>query len=159
MTTLARQTAPAFDLPDQSGQRHKLENYRGRWVVLYFYPKDDTPGCTREACSFRDANVGLRALGAQVLGVSADDEQSHAKFAGKYELNFPLLADDGARLARDYGAYGEKQMYGRTFEGVFRHTFLIDPEGRVAREWRSVKPDEHAAEVEEAIREEQAKRQ
>ena len=158
MTSLASQAAPAFDLADQHGQHHKLEDYRGQWVVLYFYPKDDTPGCTREACSFRDANAGLKALGAQVLGVSADDEQSHAKFAVKHELNFPLLADHGAQVARGYGAYGEKNQFGRTFEGVFRHSFLIDPEGRVAREWRSVNPDEHAPEVEAASREEQAKR-
>lgn len=156
MTVHLSQPAPTFDLPDQTGQRHRLEDYRGRWVVLYFYPKDDTPGCTREACDFRDARAGLTGANAVVLGVSADDERSHARFADKHGLGFPLLADEGARVASAYGAYGPKTLFGRTFEGVLRRTFLIDPEGRIARAWDGVTVEGHAADVEAALREAQA---
>jgi peroxiredoxin Q/BCP len=147
------QPAPAFDLPDQTGARHRLSDYRGKYVVLYFYPKDDTPGCTREACDFRDHIGHLRELGAEVLGVSADDETSHAAFHGKYGLNFPLLADDGARLAHEYSAYGKKNVFGKEVEGIIRKTFLIDPEGRIVRAWNQVSVDGHVQEVEAALRE------
>jgi peroxiredoxin Q/BCP len=128
-----------------------LEDYLGRWVVLYFYPKDDTPGCTKEACSFRDEKGNLEALGAVVLGVSADDVQSHARFHSKYALNFPLLSDPGKEVIRAYGAWGVKQLYGQVYEGVMRQTYLIDPAGRVARVWEKVRPEGHAAEVAEAL--------
>lgn len=143
--------APDFSLPDQSGKKHSLTDYRGRWVVLYFYPKDDTPGCTKEACNFRDEKGRLEELGAVVLGVSADDVQSHGKFHRKYDLNFPLLSDPDKTTIRAYGAWGKKVMYGKEYEGVFRYTYLIDPEGRVAKVWDKVKPDQHALEVAEAL--------
>ncbi|RIH88375.1 putative peroxiredoxin bcp [Meiothermus luteus] len=143
--------APAFALADQEGRIHRLEDYLGRWVVLYFYPKDDTPGCTKEACSFRDEKGNLEALGAVVLGVSADDVQSHARFHSKYALNFPLLSDPGKEVIRAYGAWGVKQLYGQVYEGVMRQTYLIDPAGRVARVWEKVRPEGHAAEVAEAL--------
>ncbi|RDI94531.1 thioredoxin-dependent thiol peroxidase [Meiothermus sp. QL-1] len=143
--------APGFALPDQEGRLHRLEDYRGRWVVLYFYPKDDTPGCTKEACAFRDEKGRLEELGAVVLGVSADDVQSHARFHAKYALNFPLLADLEKSVVRAYGAWGTKTMYGKVFEGVLRQTYLIDPEGRVAWVWEKVRPEAHAAEVAEVL--------
>ncbi|AEB11916.1 thioredoxin-dependent thiol peroxidase [Marinithermus hydrothermalis] len=147
------EVAPEFALTDQEGRLHRLEDYRGRWVVLYFYPKDDTPGCTKEACAFRDAHAELKALGAVVLGVSADGVESHRRFAEKYGLNFPLLADPEKAVIRAYGAWGKKNLYGRVYEGVMRYTFLIDPEGRIARVWKKVKPATHAQEVAAALRE------
>jgi peroxiredoxin Q/BCP len=143
--------APVFTLPDQEGKMHQLSNYRGRWVVLYFYPKDDTPGCTKEACNFRDQKAHLEELGAVVLGVSADDVHSHAKFHNKYGLNFPLLSNPDKEMIRSYGAWGLKSFMGREYEGVFRVTYLIDPKGQVARVWNKVKPDDHATEVAEAL--------
>jgi len=139
--------APNFTLHDQEGQLHSLEDYRGRWVVLYFYPKDDTPGCTKEACNFRDEKGRLEELGAVVLGVSADDVESHKKFHGKYSLNFPLLSNPEKDIIHAYGAWGLKTFMGKEYEGVFRHTYLIDPHGRIAKIWDKVEPDEHAAEV------------
>ena len=144
--------APAFNLSDQHGTPHTLEQYAGGWLVLYFYPKDDTPGCTKEACNFRDASSSLAKLGATVIGVSADDVDSHGKFARKYELNFPLLADAGASVARAYGAYGTKNFYGKVSEGVMRHTFLISPNGEIVKAWKKVSVDDHAQEVETALK-------
>ena len=144
--------APDFALPDQEGRTHRLSDYRGRWVVLYFYPKDDTPGCTKEACGFRDQMGSLKALDAVVLGVSADDVESHKRFAEKYGLNFPLLADPGRKVIGAYGAWGKKNLYGKEVEGVLRQTFLIDPEGRIAKVWRKVSPEGHALEVAEALK-------
>jgi peroxiredoxin Q/BCP len=144
--------APDFALPDQEGRVHRLSDYRGRWVILYFYPKDDTPGCTKEACGFRDRMGDLQALGAVVLGVSADDMASHKRFAEKYGLNFPLLADPERQAILAYGAWGKKNLYGKEYEGVLRQTFLIDPEGRIAKAWRKVSPEGHAEEVAEALR-------
>ena len=144
--------APDFALPDQEGRTHRLSDYRGRWVVLYFYPKDDTPGCTKEACGFRDQMGSLKALDAVVLGVSADDVESHKRFAEKYGLNFPLLADPERRVIGAYGAWGKKNLYGKEVEGVLRQTFLIDPEGRIAKVWRKVSPEGHALEVAEALK-------
>lgn len=132
---------------------HKLSDYQGRWLVLYFYPKDDTPGCTKEACSFRDEQATLKKLGAVVLGVSADDTKSHAKFAEKFNLNFPLLADPSAEMIKSYGAWGKKNLYGKEYEGVLRQTFIVDPKGNVARVWEKVKPEDHALDVAEALRE------
>lgn len=143
--------APDFELPDQEGRLHRLSQYRGQWVVLYFYPKDDTPGCTKEACGFRDHMGYLQNLGAVVLGVSADDVESHRRFAEKYGLNFPLLADPERQAILAYGAWGKKNLYGKEYEGVLRQTFLIDPEGRIAKVWRKVSPEGHAEEVAQAL--------
>jgi thioredoxin-dependent peroxiredoxin len=145
--------APAFSLEDQSGETVKLSDFKGKSVVLYFYPKDDTPGCTREACAFRDEHSALKKAGAVVLGVSPDSGPSHAKFAGKYKLPFPLLADTDHAVSEKYGAWGEKTLYGRKFMGITRSTFLIDPSGKVARVWPKVKVDGHVDQVLEAIRE------
>lgn len=135
--------APDFELEDQQGQRHRLDDYRGRWLLLYFYPKDDTPGCTREACGFRDDFGALRDLDAAILGVSLDNANSHQRFAGKYALSFPLLTDKGGRTAAAYGALlalGPLKL-------TRRHSFLIDPDGRIARIYRSVKPAQHSGQV------------
>lgn len=135
--------APTFTLPSTQGEV-SLEALKGQWVVLYFYPKDDTPGCTVEACDFRDA---LPNMNATVLGVSADDVTSHEKFRDKFSLPFPLLADEGGKVSEAYGTYGEKKMYGKTFMGVFRSTFIIDPDGNIAEAMYKVKHDGHVAEV------------
>ena len=148
MSMLAADTeAPDFTLKDQDGQRVSLRDLRGKWVVLYFYPKDDTPGCTKEACSFRDNHGQLQQRGAVVLGVSGDSEASHRKFADKYELPFPLLVDADHEVAKAYGAWGTKSNYGRTYEGVIRSTFVMGPDGRIAKVWPKVKPAEHGQEV------------
>ena len=139
--------APDFAAPDADGNTVRLQDLRGKWVVLFFYPKDDTPGCTREACSFRDHYAAIQATGAVVLGVSGGTETSHAKFARKHELPFPLLVDADHAIARAYGAWGTKRMYGREYEGIIRSTFIVDPEGNIAKTWPKVKPDEHGAEV------------
>jgi peroxiredoxin Q/BCP len=139
--------APDFTLPDQDGNSVALSGLRGKWVVLYFYPRDDTPGCTKEACNFRDNNGAIQAAGAVVLGVSGDSTASHTKFAQKYGLPFPLLADAGNEVARSYGAWGEKKNYGKTYEGIIRSTMVINPDGKVAKVWKSVKPDAHGEQV------------
>jgi len=145
--------APVFSLEDQSGKTVKLSDFKDKTVVLYFYPKDDTPGCTREACAFRDEHSALQKAGAVVLGVSPDSGPSHSKFAGKYKLPFPLLADTDHAVSEKYGAWGEKSLYGRKFMGITRSTFLIDGSGKVARVWPKVKVDGHVDQVLEAIRE------
>jgi peroxiredoxin Q/BCP len=145
--------APAFTLPDQSGEPVKLSDFKGKAVVLYFYPKDDTPGCTREACSFRDEHSALVKAGAVVLGVSPDSTASHQKFAGKFKLPFPLLADTDHTVSEKYGAWGEKSLYGRKFMGITRSTFLIGKDGKVARVWPKVKVDGHVDEVQKALAE------
>lgn len=139
--------APAFALKNQAGERVRLSDFEGRHVVLYFYPKDDTPGCTKEACSFRDEHQALEAAGAVVLGLSPDDEGRHARFATKYSLPFQLLADVEHAVAEKYGAWGEKNNYGKKSMGILRSTFLIGPDGRVVKVWRKVKPEGHAAQV------------
>ena len=144
--------APAFSLVDQDGKAHRLKDYAGRPVVLYFYPKDDTPGCTTEACAFRDAQPDFGKVDAVVLGVSVLDTKSKAKFAAKHGLNFPLLADEDHAVADAYGAWQEKSMYGRKYMGVARITYLIGPAGKVARRWDKVSPSTHAAEVLEAAK-------
>jgi len=141
------QIAPDFSLHDQDGQVRSLADARGRWVVVYFYPKDDTPGCTKEACAFRDGLPRFDGLNAIVWGVSADDEKAHRKFAAKLELNFPLLVDPDKGMLEAYGAWVEKSLYGKRYMGVQRITYLIDPDGKVARAWPKVKPEEHAEEV------------
>lgn len=141
------QMAPLFTLPDQSGQEVSLESLRGQVVVLYFYPKDDTPGCTKEACSFRDLNQELHDAGAVVFGVSKDSVKSHVKFAQKYALNFPLLADEDASVCEAYGVIQDKNMYGRVTRGIVRTTFVIDPDGRIAKVYPRVKVEGHAGVV------------
>ena len=145
--------APDFTLQADDGTKVKLSALRGSPVVLYFYPRDDTPGCTREACAFRDEHSALQKAGAVVLGVSPDSEATHAKFAGKYKLPFPLLADPDHAVSERYGAWGEKSLYGRKFMGIQRSTFLIDGSGKVSRVWPKVKVDGHVDQVLEAIRE------
>ena len=140
-------TAPEFNALDQSGTPVQPGDLRGKWVVLYFYPKDDTPGCTKEACNFRDNHAALQAAGATVIGVSGDSQAAHARFAAKYDLPFTLLVDGDHIIAKAYGAWGIKKQYGREYEGVIRSTFVIDPRGKVARVWPRVKPDGHGAEV------------
>ncbi len=141
------QTAPAFTLKDQDENTHKLSENKGKWVVLYFYPKDSTPGCTQEACAFRDAAKDLKKAGAVVFGVSPDDVKSHAKFADKQELNFPLLADPDQKICTKYGVWQEKSMYGKKYMGAVRTTYLIDPKGKVAHRWDSVKVPGHVEAV------------
>jgi peroxiredoxin Q/BCP len=143
--------APVFSLPDQSGKTHSLTDYAGRPVVLYFYPKDDTPGCTREACAFRDALPDFKKGKAIVLGVSILDTASKGRFARKHKLNFPLLADADHKVADKYGVWTKKSMYGKSFMGLARTTFLIGPDGVVARRWDKVKVDGHADAVLEAL--------
>lgn len=137
--------APQFTLPDQHGKIHSLEDYKGTWIVLYFYPKDDTPGCTKEACNFRDAFQVLQEKGVQVLGVSKDSVESHRKFAEKYHLNFPLLADVDSAVSKAYGAWDAHQFMG--LPGILRKTFLINPEGEIVKEYPKVDPLKHAEEI------------
>jgi len=143
--------APPFELLSDSGDTVRLSDLRGRTVVLYFYPKDDTTGCTKEACEFRDHWRAVEKAGAVVLGVSPDGVASHAKFRKKYQLPFPLLADPDHAVAERYGVWGEKSMYGRRYFGILRTTFVIDGNGRIARVFERVKPKGHAAEVLEAV--------
>ena len=143
--------APAFSLTDQDGRTHRLSEYEGRPVVLYFYPKDDTPGCTKEACDFRDNLPRFKPSRAAVLGVSILDESSKARFAGKYGLTFPLLADPDHAVAEKYGVWQKKSRYGRTYMGIARTTYLIGADGKVARRWDNVKVDGHADAVLEAV--------
>jgi peroxiredoxin Q/BCP len=135
--------APAFSLPDQSGRVLTLESLRGKWLVLYFYPKDDTPGCTEEACSFRDDLAQLTTLGAQIVGISVDDSASHAQFAQKYHLPFPLLSDTDGAVARRYGAYTDWKVV----RYAKRYTFLIDPQGKIAKTYLKVDTSRHSAEI------------
>lgn len=149
--------APAFTLCDQDGKKHSLKDYAGKSVVLYFYPKDDTSGCTKEACEFRDLKAKFARAKAVILGVSPDDEKSHRKFIDKHELNFTLLADpkgaDGdPKVCLKYGVWQEKSMYGRKYMGVVRTTYLIGPDGKIARRWDKVKVADHAEEVLEAVK-------
>lgn len=139
--------APAFTLAADDGSKVKLADLAGSPVVLYFYPKDDTPGCTKEACAFRDRKKELAKLGAKVLGVSPDTVESHVKFRDKFELNFPLLADADHKVAEKYGAWREKNMYGKKSMGVQRSTFLIGADGKVAKVWKKVQVDGHDEEV------------
>jgi thioredoxin-dependent peroxiredoxin len=148
--------APEVALPDASGTIHRLSDQRGRWTVLYFYPADDTPGCTTEACEFRDANETIRQRGADVWGVSPQGTGSKRRFSEKFGLPFTLLADEDHAVADAYGSWVEKNNYGRKSWGVARRTFLIDPQGRVARVWEKVKPEGHAADVLGALDEAQA---
>ena len=143
--------APAFTVPTNGGGNVSLADFKGRHVVLYFYPKDDTPGCTKEACAFRDEFAAFKKKGAVVLGVSVDPVKSHDKFVAKFNLPFTLLADEDKKIVQAYGVWGEKSFMGRKYLGTHRVTFLIGPDGRIKKIWPAVKPEEHAREVLEAI--------
>ena len=145
--------APAFALPDQDGNTVKLADFKGKSVVLFFYPKDNTTGCTAEACAFRDDYSKLKKKGAVVLGVSPDSASSHQKFIAKFSLPFPLLVDEGHAVAEKYGAWGEKSLYGRKYFGIIRSTFLIGPDGKLQKIWPKVKVAGHVDEVKEALAE------
>jgi len=146
-------TAPAFKTKDANGESVSLKDFRGQKVVLYFYPKDDTPGCTKEACSFRDAFSKFKKQDIAVLGVSPDSEASHKKFTLKYKLPFTLLSDTDRAIAEAYGVWGEKKFMGRTYMGVYRTTFLIDEKGKIKKVFEKVKAEEHADEVLDAFAE------
>jgi len=152
MPISAGNLAPDFTLTDDSGVTRKLSDYRGQPVVLYFYPKDDTPGCTTEACSFRDDYSQYTQAGAVILGVSPDSPKKHAQFKEKYHLPFTLLADEGHKVCELYGVWGRKKMMGREYDGVFRTTFLIDRQGKLVKVFEGVKPAEHSKEVLEALK-------
>jgi peroxiredoxin Q/BCP len=148
MKNLEGQKAPTFSLEGNDGKKHSLEDYRGKTVVLYFYPKDDTPGCTKEACGFRDLGASLKKSNTVVLGVSKDSVDSHKKFANKYKLPFTLLSDPQLEVMKKYGAFGKKVMYGKTVEGTIRSTVVIGPKGEVIKHWPAVrKADAHPGEV------------
>jgi peroxiredoxin Q/BCP len=159
MTTLqAGDPAPDLVLPDEHGIPHRLSDRRGSWTVVYFYPRDDTPGCTTEACGFRDLDADIAGAGASVWGISPDGAASHAAFRAKFGLPFTLLSDEDHAVAERWGAWGEKQSYGKTSIGILRSTFLVDPDGRIARSWPRVRADGHAEQVRDALREAQAGR-
>ena len=148
MANLEGKKAPAFNLEGNDGKEHSLEEYKGKTVVLYFYPKDDTPGCTKEACGFRDLGAALKKSNAVVLGVSKDGIESHKKFGTKYKLGFTLLSDPKTEVMKKYGAFGKKLMYGKTVEGTIRSTVVIGPKGEVIKQWPTVKKAEaHPEEV------------
>ena len=143
----AGDVAPKFSVATSGGGKISLADYLGQNVILYFYPKDDTPGCTKEACAFRDHFAGFKKKGAVVLGVSPDSVKKHDKFVEKFKLPFTLLADEDKKIVNDYGVWGEKSFMGRKYLGVYRVTCLIGPDGRIKKIWPNLKPDEHAAEV------------
>ena len=141
------EAAPDFTLPDQNGKEHSLSDYVGKWVLVYFYPKDDTPGCTKEACSIRDNLPDFKKLNLAVLGISTDSVKSHNKFADKYDLPFTLLADSDKKVVKEYGVWGKKKFMGREYEGTLRTSFLIDPMGLIVKIYENVKPDIHVQQV------------
>ena len=143
--------APDFTTTAQHGAQVSLKDFKGKQIILYFYPRDDTPGCTKEACAFRDEFAAFKAKGAVVLGVSTDSAKSHAKFAQKYKLPFTLLADEQKQIVQAYGVWGEKSFMGRKYQGTYRVTFLIGPDGKIKKVWPEVKPQEHAREVLDAL--------
>ena len=148
MTILRENTkAPDFTLTDQEGKTHKFSDYKGKWILLYFYPKDDTPGCTKEACAIRDSWAEFAKRGAVVLGVSTDSVKSHEKFSQKYELSFTILPDENKEVVKEYGVWGEKKVIGRIFQGTKRVSFLISPALRIAKVYEKVKPTIHAEQV------------
>ncbi len=142
-----KQTAPNFTLNDSEGKAHTLSKYLGKKVVLYFYPRDDTPGCTIEACNFRDDKKSFEKKDVVILGVSADTEESHKKFSKKYDLSFTLLSDPNKEVIKKYGAWGEKSMYGKKYEGILRITYLIDEKGKIMKVFPKVSPKDHAEEI------------
>ena len=140
-------TAPNFKLPDQNGDVHEIKDYKEKWLVVFFYPKDNTPGCTKEACNFRDNIKPLEGLGAKVLGVSVDSVKKHANFVAKYDLPFTLLADEEQKMVNDYGVWGLKKFMGREYMGTNRMTFIVDPKGKIAKVYPKVKAATHGEEV------------
>jgi peroxiredoxin Q/BCP len=153
LTNLEGKKAPPFTLEGNDGKKHALEYYKGKTVVLYFYPKDDTPGCTKEACGFRDSNVDIKKAGAVVLGISKDSTEAHKKFVAKHKLPFVLLSDPKLEVMKKYGAFGKKMMYGKQVEGTIRSTVVIGPKGDVVKHWPAVKKAErHPAEVLEFLK-------
>ncbi len=153
MTFTTGTPAPDFSLPDETGVQRRLSDYRGQHVVLYFYPKDDTPGCTTEACNFRDDYSAYVEAGVTILGVSPDTSKSHAKFKQKFELPFPLLADVEHAICEQYGVWGKKKFMGREYLGVLRTTFIVTPDGKIKKIFENVKPAEHSEEVLAALKE------
>jgi len=143
--------APLFELFDSEGELHKLSDFSGQTIVIYFYPRDDTPGCTKEACSFRDNYQIFKEAGIEVLGISPDTVKSHKKFSEKYQLPFTLLADPDHKVCEAYGVWGLKKMYGREYEGVYRTTYIVGPEGEIKRVFENVKPTDHSQEVLEEV--------
>lgn len=139
--------APDFSLPDQNGEMHTLKKYKGKWLILYFYPRDDTPGCTKEACSFRDNIAEFTKRNVAIVGVSKDSVDSHKKFADKYHLNFTILSDESTETIKAYNAWGEKKFMGRTFAGVLRNTVLINPAGEIVKMYEKVNPLTHSGEI------------
>lgn len=140
--------APDFTLPDQDGKEHSLADYKGRWLVVYFYPKDDTPGCTTEACDFRDARNAIAEFGsAAVIGISKDTVKSHRKFVDKHDLNFTLLSDPEHRIIEAFGAWGPRKFMGREFLSIYRNTYIVNPEGMIVKEYEGVQPKTHVAEI------------
>ena len=139
--------APAFSLPDQKGKIHKLSDYLGQYVLIYFYPKDDTPGCTKEACMIRDVFPDFKKTKSKVLGISVDSVESHKKFAEKYKLPFTLLSDENKKVVEKYGVWQEKSMFGKKYMGTMRTSFLVDPNGKIVKIYEKVKPEIHAEEV------------
>lgn len=139
--------APNFSLPDQDGKVHTLSDYKGKWIIIYFYPKDDTPGCTKEACGFRDNLKHLTDKGVVVFGVSKDNVKSHKKFVDKFNLNFPVLSDESKETIKSYEAWGPKKFMGREYEGILRVTYLINPEGMISKVYEKVDPVIHAEEI------------
>lgn len=152
MELKVNQKAPAFSLPDQKGKIHKLSDYTGKYVLIYFYPKDNTPGCTKEACAIRDDYSDFKKLKAVVLGISADSIEKHKNFADKHELPFTLLSDESKNTIKKYNAWGQKKMMGRTFEGIKRISYLINPQGKIIKIYETVKPAEHAKQVIEDLK-------
>ncbi|KKS95578.1 MAG: Alkyl hydroperoxide reductase/ Thiol specific antioxidant/ Mal allergen [Microgenomates group bacterium GW2011_GWC1_43_13] len=136
-----------FRLPDQNGKIHRLSDYKGKWIILYFYPKDNTPGCTKEACNFRDSIDKFQKLGAVILGVSVDSVASHKKFAEKYRLNYPILSNESKDVIKEYKSWGIKKFMGREFEGTIRNTYLIDPKGKVKKFYEKVNPLSHSEQI------------
>ena len=147
MTLSVGRKAPDFTLADQNGDKHKLSSYRGQWVLIYFYPKDDTPGCTKEACAIRDNWSAFKKAKIEVFGISPDPVKKHARFVDKYELPFTMLADEEKKVVNKYGVWGKKKFMGREYEGTYRHSFLLNPEGKIVKLYDKVKPAEHAGEV------------
>lgn len=147
MSLIVGAIAPPFELPDATGQPVRLSDFQGQWVILYFYPRDNTPGCTKEACAYRDVSATLGDRNVVILGISPDSVASHAKFQQKLDLPFRLLADVDTSVAQAYGSYGPKKFMGKEYLGVYRDTFLIDPTGKIAAIYRRVKPDAHVAQV------------
>ncbi len=152
MNLKLNQKAPSFTLPDSSGKQHSLSHYAGKWILLYFYPKDDTPGCTTQACTLRDSWKEFGKMNAVVLGVSVDSPKSHTKFTQKYQLPFTLLADEEKTVVNLYGVWGKKKFMGREYMGTVRTSFLIDPTGNIVKIYENVKPAEHAKEVLEDLK-------